>query len=74
DRSSVYASGGDQQAIYVELLESGMIDARHIVDATTLASSPVYATRDSRFAHFPAQHDHYRAVTMRVWDRLSHQR
>ncbi|WP_175768612.1 hypothetical protein [Burkholderia cenocepacia] len=74
DRSSVYASGGDQQAIYVELLESGMIDARHIVDATTLASSPVYATHDSRFVHFPAQHDHYRAVTMRVWDRLSHLR
>ncbi len=24
-----------------------MIDARHIVDATTLASSLVYATRDS---------------------------
>nr|WP_242431778.1 hypothetical protein [Burkholderia ambifaria] len=23
---------------------------------------------------FPAQHSHYRAVTMRVWDRLSHQR
>ncbi|WP_217589506.1 hypothetical protein [Burkholderia sp. GbtcB21] len=74
DRSSVYASGGDQQAIYVELLQSGMIDARHIVDAMTLASSPVYATRDSRFVHFPAQHNHYRAVTMRVWDRLSHQR
>ena len=45
DRSSVYASGGDQQAIYVELLQSGMIDARHIVDAMTLAASPVYATR-----------------------------
>lgn len=74
DRSSVYASGGDQQAIYVELLEAGMIDARYIVDATSLASSPVYATRDSRFVHFPAQHNHYRAVTMRVWDRLSHQR
>ena len=53
---------------------SRMIDAHHIVDATTLASSPVYATRDSRFVHFPAQHNHYRAVTMRVWDRLSHQR
>ncbi|WP_321805395.1 hypothetical protein [Burkholderia sp. BCC1993] len=74
DRSSVYASGGDQQAIYVELLEAGMIDARYIVDAMSLASSPVYATRDSRFVHFPAQHNHYRAVTMRVWDRLSHQR
>nr|WP_244135656.1 hypothetical protein [Burkholderia seminalis] len=74
DRSSVYASGGDQQAIYVELLESGMIDARHIVDATTLAASPVYATHDSRFVHFPTQHNHYRAVTMRVWDRQSHQR
>ncbi|KWI54509.1 hypothetical protein WT72_18070 [Burkholderia pseudomultivorans] len=74
DRSSVYASGGDQQAIYVELLESGMIDARYIVDAMTLAASPVYATRDSRFVHFPAQHNHYRAVTMRVWDRLSHER
>ncbi|MDN7487888.1 hypothetical protein QZM35_09260 [Burkholderia sp. AU45274] len=74
DRSSVYASGGDQQAIYVELLQSGMIDARHIVDAMTLAASPVYATRDSRFVHFPAQHNHYRAVTMRIWDRLSRQR
>ncbi|RKU02910.1 hypothetical protein C7H84_13755 [Burkholderia sp. Nafp2/4-1b] len=74
DRSSVYASGGDQQAIYVELLDAGMIDARYIVDAMSLASSPVYATRDSRFVHFPAQHNHYRAVTMRVWDRLSHDR
>ncbi|HDR9039149.1 TPA: hypothetical protein QDB07_006736 [Burkholderia vietnamiensis] len=74
DRSSVYASGGDQQAIYVELLAAGMIDARYIVDATSLASSPVYATRDSRFVHFPAQHNHYRAVSMRVWDRLSRER
>jgi hypothetical protein len=74
DRSSVYASGGDQQAIYVELLQAGMIDARYVVDAMSLASSPVYATRDSRFVHFPAQHNHYRAVTMRVWDRLSHER
>ncbi|MCU9955537.1 hypothetical protein OEJ37_19455 [Burkholderia sp. BKH01] len=53
---------------------SGMIDAHHIVDAMTLASSPVYAVRDSRFVHFPAQHNRYRAVTMRVWGRLSHQR
>ncbi|MCA8092720.1 hypothetical protein LGM65_17810 [Burkholderia anthina] len=74
DRSSVYASGGDQQAIYVELLRAGMIDARYIVDAITLATSPVYATRDSRFVHFPAQHNHYRAVAMRIWDRLSHRR
>ncbi|KVN41664.1 hypothetical protein WJ63_24905 [Burkholderia pyrrocinia] len=74
DRSSIYASGGDQQAIYMELLQSGMIDARYIVDAMTLAASPVYATRDSRFVHFPAQHNHYRAVTMRVWDRLSLER
>lgn len=51
-----------------------MIDARYIVDAMTLAASPVYATRDSRFVHFPAQHNHYRAVTMRIWDRLSRQR
>ncbi|WP_239483332.1 hypothetical protein [Burkholderia sp. MS455] len=49
---------------------SGMIDSHHIVDATTLASSPVYATRDSRFVHFLAQHN----LTMRVRDRLSHQR
>ncbi|KAB0639226.1 hypothetical protein [Burkholderia latens] len=74
DRSSVYASGGDQQAIYVELLHAGMIDARYVVDAMSLACSPVYATRDSRFVHFPAQHNHYRAVAMRVWDRLSHRR
>ncbi|MGS0892439.1 hypothetical protein ACVBGC_07790 [Burkholderia stagnalis] len=74
DRSSVYASGGDQQAIYAELAQSGMIDARYIVDAMTLAASPAYATRDSRFVHFPAQHNHYRAVTMRIWDRWSHDR
>ncbi|HKT66029.1 MAG TPA: hypothetical protein VJR91_20865 [Burkholderia sp.] len=74
DRSSVYASGSDQQAIYVELRDAGVLDARYIVDAIALASSPLYATRDSRFVHFAAQHNHYRAVTMRVRDRLSHQR
>ncbi|WP_205784080.1 hypothetical protein [Burkholderia sp. Ac-20344] len=45
---------------------SGMIDARHIVDAMTLASSPVRAMRDICFVHFPARHDHHRAMTMRL--------
>lgn len=71
DRSSVYASGGDQQVIQEGLAHFGMLDARYIVDAMTLAVSPVYATRDSRFVHFPAQHNHYRAVTMRIWNRWS---
>ncbi|WP_175892792.1 hypothetical protein [Burkholderia cepacia] len=71
DRSSVYASGGDQQAIQEGLRDFGMLDARHIVDAMALAASPVYATRESRFVHFPAQHNHYRAVTMAIWNRWS---
>lgn len=71
DRSSVYASGGDQQLIMETLMEFGMIDARHVVDAMTLGVSPIYATRSHRFVHFPAQLNHYRAVTMAVWDRWS---
>lgn len=69
DRSSVYSNGGDQQAIQEGMKHFGMLDARYIVDAITLAASPIYATREHRFVHFPAQHGHYRAVTMRVWDR-----
>ncbi|WP_275925715.1 hypothetical protein [Burkholderia sola] len=62
DRSSVCMSSGDRQAIYAEWRAFGMIDARHIVDVTTLGSSPVYATTDTA-AHFifPQQHDHCRA-------------
>jgi len=71
DRSSVYASGGDQQLIMLTLMEAGMVDARHVVDAMTLAASPAYATRSHRFVHFPAQLNHYRAVSMAVWDRWS---
>ncbi|KVT12750.1 hypothetical protein WT24_11875 [Burkholderia sp. MSMB1078WGS] len=71
DRSSIYASGGDQQAIQDALRDFGMLDASYIVDAMTLAASPVYATPDSRFVHFPAQHNHYRAITMSIWNRWS---
>ncbi|WP_175837006.1 hypothetical protein [Burkholderia anthina] len=74
DRSSIYANGGDQQAIQEALRDSGMLDARYVVDAMTLAASPVYATLDSRFVHFPAQHNHYRAVTMSIWNRRSRAR
>jgi hypothetical protein len=72
DRSSVYSNGGDQQAIQEGMEHFGMLDARHIVDATMLAASPVYATREHRFVHFPAQHNHYRAVSMRAWNRWSY--
>jgi hypothetical protein len=71
DRSSVYSNGGDQQAIQDGMEHFGMLDARYIVDATTLAASPVYATREHRFVHFPAQHNHYRAVTMQIWNHWS---
>lgn len=43
-----------------------MIDTRHIVDAMTHASSPVDATRGSRFVHVPAQPIPCCAVTMRI--------
>ncbi|VWD11242.1 hypothetical protein BLA18112_04676 [Burkholderia lata] len=56
----------------VQLAASGMIDARHGVDAMTLASSPVHVIRDSRFGQFPAQRDHHRAMKMRTWNRLGH--
>ncbi|MBN3777301.1 hypothetical protein G3O06_06975 [Burkholderia sp. Ac-20345] len=52
----------------------GMIDACHIVDSVTLASSPIHGTRDSRFVHFPAQHDRHRTMTMRACGHPSHQR
>ncbi|ORT86203.1 hypothetical protein B7G54_12035 [Burkholderia puraquae] len=45
---------------------SGMIDARHIVDAMTFASSPVQSVRDGRIVHFPERHGHDRAMTMRI--------
>ncbi|MXN77039.1 hypothetical protein GR157_20150 [Burkholderia sp. 4701] len=71
NRSAVYSSGGDQQAIQEGMEHFGMLDVRYIVDAITLATSPVYASREHRFVHFPAQHNHYRAVSMQVWNRWS---
>ncbi len=44
-----------------------------MVDAISLAPAPIYATRDSRFAHFPSQINAYRAEAMRAWDRWSHE-
>lgn len=58
-------------AIVMMPTASGTIDARHGVDAMTLASAPVHVTRDSRFGHFPAQRDHHRAMKMHMWNRRS---
>ncbi|WP_278651068.1 hypothetical protein [Burkholderia lata] len=58
----------------VQPAASGMIDARHGVDAMTLVSSRVDVTRDSRFGQFPVQRDHPRAMKKHRWGRQSHQR
>ncbi|WP_206955965.1 hypothetical protein [Trinickia acidisoli] len=71
DRSTVYASGGDQLAIQEGLQALNMLNAAYVVDAMTLATSPVYATRNSHLVHFPAQMEHYRAATMAIWERWS---
>lgn len=68
DKSSVYASGGDQQILQEEMARAGMIDARYVVDALSLGTSPVYALLQHRFVHFPAQINHYRAKSMRAWE------
>ena len=69
DRSSVYASGGDQQILQEEMQSEGLVNADHVVDAISLGTSPVYATAAHRFVHFPAQINHYRAASMRVWEK-----
>lgn len=43
----------------------------HVVDAISLGTSPIYATTQHRFVHFPSQINHYRAATMRIWDEKS---
>ena len=74
DRSGVYASGGDQQTLMDGMLAANLLDARHVLNAIDLAASPVYATPENRFVHFPVSLGHYRALSMRIWDRLSHAR
>jgi len=69
DKSSVYASGGDQQAILEGLENLGMANSEYIVDAMTLATSPIYAKHDSCMVHFPAQLNNNRAATMEIWNR-----
>ena len=71
NKSSVYASGGDQQVLNEILIDEGMLNAKHVVDAISLGTSPIYATTQHRFVHFPSQINHYRAATMRIWDEKS---
>lgn len=71
DKSSVYASGGDQQIIYEEMIHAGLLNAENVVDAISLGTSPIYATAQHRFVHFPVQINHYRAATMQRWEKLS---
>ena len=71
DKSSVYASGGDQQILHEEMTAAGMVNANYIVDAISLGTSPVYATPEHRFVHFPAQHNHHRAVSMQAWELMT---
>lgn len=71
DKSTVYSSGGDQLAIQEGLQSLNMLNGDHVVDAMTLGTSPVYATQESRFVHFPAQLNHNRAATMEVWNKWS---
>lgn len=71
DKTSVYASGGDQQILQQEMLAAGMVNAQYVVDAISLGTSPVYAKPEHRFVHFPAQHNHYRAASMRAWQPLT---
>lgn len=70
DKSSVYASGGDQQVLNETLIDENRLNAQHVVDAISLGTSPIYATPQHRFVHFPAQINHYRAATMQVWDQF----
>lgn len=71
DKSSVYASGGDQQILGEILADEGMLNAKHVVDAISLGTSPIYATAQNRFVHFPSQVNHYRAAAMHTWDEKS---
>lgn len=71
DRSTIYAGGGDQQAIQEGLQSLNMLNGEHVVDAMTLAVSPIYATSDSMMVHFPAQLNHNRAATMDLWSSRS---
>ena len=65
------ASGGDQQVLNEILIDEDMLNAKHVVDAISLGTSPIYATTQHRFVHFPSQINHYRAATMRIWDEKS---
>ena len=67
DKSSVYASGGDQQIITEAMASAGLLNAEHVVDAISLGTSPIYATAQHRFVHFPSQLNHYRAASMQAW-------
>lgn len=71
DKSSVYAGGGDQQVLNEILIDEDMLNSKHVVDAISLGTSPIYATTEHRFVHFPSQLNHYRAVCMRAWDEQS---
>ena len=71
DKSSIYASGGDQQILNEEMIQAGLLNANHVVDALSLGTSPIYATPEHRFVHFPMQINHYRAASMQVWEQLS---
>lgn len=71
DKTSVYASGGDQQILQNEMMAAGMINAECVVDAISLGTSPIYATLQHRFVHFPAQINSYRAAAMQVWEHLA---
>lgn len=73
DKSNVYAGGGDQASVLAGMRRFGLENAEHVVDAISLAPAPIYATRDSRFVHFPSQINAYRAEAMRAWDRWSHE-
>ncbi|SAK81280.1 galactosyl transferase GMA12/MNN10 domain protein [Caballeronia hypogeia] len=74
DKSSTYASGGDQDVFIKVLQRHGMADDRDLLDCTTLNTPYQLQTRDSFMVHYMHMWPSLRALVMHHGDAASQMR
>ena len=71
DKSTVYASQGDQYYTNEVLMEEGLVGEQNILDNLSINTPPHLASEDSLLVHFINLGEPYRSVYMAAMDARS---
>jgi hypothetical protein len=71
DKSTVYASGGDQQQCVTALQELGLMDGTHVLDLLSVNTPPLFRTASTMMVHYVGLQEPYRSMYMAMDDAQS---